>query len=205
MNSSEAEWKDYWKKRKIDWKTSYLDTWNHPHRDLIIRVLKNLPFISLFEIGCGPGPNLVKIVKELPGKQIGGCDISEDAIELANKTFSGGMFKVASGNNILMSDKSVDVVLTDMALIYVDKSNIDSYIDEIKRIGRKYVLLCEFHSPSLLKRLTIKWKSGYNCYDWKKLLESKGFYEVETMEIPQELWEDSQKVRTLVIAKIPKR
>ena len=80
---------NYWKDRKIDWSKHYTATWNHPHRQLIVDVLRRIRFESLWEIGCGSGPNILKIVKELPAKQLGGSDVNKDAIELARKTFKG--------------------------------------------------------------------------------------------------------------------
>ena len=58
-----------------------------------MNVLKSIPWVSLLEIGCASGPNLAAIVKAMPGKQVGGVDLSEDAIELAKKTFQGGFFQ----------------------------------------------------------------------------------------------------------------
>lgn len=194
----------YWHDRKIDWDRSYLATWNHPHRDIIVALLKNAGIKSLFEVGCGPGANLVRIVKEIPGLQLGGCDVNEDAIKLARETFKGGRFYVDKGNDTMLSDKAVDVVLSDMALIYVGPLQIRSYLREMKRIGRMYVLLCEFHSPSFWKRLTARF-GGYHVYDYQKLLESEGFYNVHVQHIPPQLWPGTDKnteFRSVITAKI---
>lgn len=194
----------YWQKRKIDWNQAYLATWNHPHRAIITSMLKGVGIKSLFEIGCGPGANLMRIVKEIPGLQLGGCDVNADAIKLAKETFAGGRFYVDKGNDTMLSDKSVDVVLSDMALIYVGPMKIRSYIREMKRIGRLYVLLCEFHSPSFLKRILAR-LGGYHVYDYKKLLESEGFYNVHVQHIPEQLWPGTDRnteFRTIITAQI---
>ena len=168
-------------------------------------MLKSIPFQSLFEIGCGPGANLVRIVKEMPGKQLGGCDVNEDAIKLAQETFKGGRFYVDAGNDTMLSDKSVDVVLSDMALIYVGPFKIRSYLREMKRVGRSHVVLCEFHSKSLWKRWITRF-GGYHVYDYKKLLESEGFYNVQVQHIPEQLWPGTDRnteFRSIITARIP--
>ena len=181
------KWKKYWENRKIDWHVSY-QNWDHPHRFLITQILKSLGWLSLIEVGCGGGANLINIAKEIKGKQLGGIDVSSDAILLCQKTFKGGVFKVNSTDDIMLSDKASDVVLSDMSLIYAGPLKIDKYIKEIKRITRKYVVLCEFHSTSLWDRLVLRLNSGYNAYNYKHLLERHGFYDVEMYKLTEQDW-----------------
>jgi ubiquinone/menaquinone biosynthesis C-methylase UbiE len=198
----------------MDWDKDYLKSWNHPHRYMITAILSSFPWVSLVEVGCGPGPNLVNIVKNLQGKQVGGVDIVPEAIELANKTFTGGMFKVSPADDVMMSDKATDVVLTDMMLIYVDPSRIDKHIKELKRICRNHIVLCEFHSDSWWQRLKLRFTSGYNAYDYIKLLKKHGFYNIQKFKIPPEVWpkEDGtpanpkeNQFRWIIKAQVPKR
>lgn len=199
--------KKYWKERKIDWKASY-QNWEHPHRFLITQALKELRWLSLFEIGMGGGANLINISKQMPNRQLGGMDINADAVDLVRKTFKGGMFKTGSADNIFLGDNSVDVVLSDMCLIYAGNFEIDNYIKEIKRISRKYIVLCEFHSDNFLRRVALKLKTGYNAYDYKKLLSKHKFYDISFYKIPEQLWPGGEPQKTygyLIVAKTPKR
>lgn len=194
----------YWAERKIDWREAYQSTWNHPHRSLLVWMIKTIPFISLWEVGCGGGANLIKFTKELPGKQLGGSDVSEDAIQLCRETFKGGLFHVEAGNDMMMSDKSVDIVLSDMCLIYVDPTQITSYLKEFKRVGRNYVVLCEFHSTSWWKRLKARF-GGYHVYNYQKRLEALGFYDIQCQHIPEAYWpgaDNNTEFRTIITAKI---
>jgi len=200
--------KKYWKDRKIDWKTSYLDTWNHPHRKLIIAALRGFHWVSLMEVGVGGGANLYNILKNFKGKQIGGIDVNKDAIELAQKTFNGGLFKVNSADDIMLSDNSTDVMLSDMTLIYVSPLQIMSYLKEIKRVARNYIVLCEFHSDSWWNRLALKINTGYNAHNYRKLLTKLGFYDIFTYKLKEEDWPGGNPQKTfayLIIAKVPKR
>ena len=201
--------KKYWQERKIDWKTSYLDTWNHPHRAVLTYMLSQLQFFSLMEIGCGSGPNLAAILKSgLPQKQLGGIDINDDAVQLAKKTFKGGVFFTCPADDIMMTDKSADVLLYDMCLIYVDMFGIDKHIKEMKRVARKYVVLCEFHHKSWWMRMWLKWTSGYNAYDWEKKLKKADFYDVIKYKLTPEDWPGGNPQKTfgwIFIAKVPKK
>ncbi|MEK7180259.1 MAG: class I SAM-dependent methyltransferase [Patescibacteria group bacterium] len=199
------KWSAWWKGRKIDWNEHYLQTFDHPHRKVIVAVLKTLNFVSLFEIGCGPGANLLKIIKEIQDKQVGGTDINADAIELAKKTFNGGVFKVGRADDIMLSDDSTDVALSDMVYIYISPRHIDRHIRELKRITRNYVVLCEFHSISWWQRFKLKWQRGYFAHNWKKLLEKHGFYDVCMIKLRPQDWDgEPQKTFAYVImAKVP--
>lgn len=79
-------WDIYWEQRKMDWKAGYFNP-EHPHRDLLIQILKNEPPGSVCEIGCASGANLWRIKKEFPNCKIAGCDVNLDAIETAKKIF----------------------------------------------------------------------------------------------------------------------
>ena len=200
-----AKW---WLNRKIDWKKEYLDTTNHPHRFFILDILKNLRFISIMELGCGSGPNLVNIIRYFKGKQIGGVDINPEAIALANKTFNGGVFQVSPLDNIMMSDKSTDISLTDMTLIYIGGRRIKAHLKEIKRITRDYVVLCEFHSESWWDRSVLWLKTGYFAHNYKKLLNKLDFYDIKYIKMPKEAWPDDplqDKFRFVIVAKLPPR
>lgn len=198
---------EYWKNRKIDWKAHY-GNWNHPHRYVITGILKIFDWISLMELGVGAGANLFNITKGIPGRQLGGIDISQDAIDFCNKHFINGQFRVGSGDDILMSEKSTDVMLTDMCLIYVNPKDIKKYLSEIKRVARNYVVFCELHSSSLWNRLAVKINEGYNVYNYDKLLKKMGFYDIIKYKLRKEDWPESdlqQKFGYIFLAKVPRR
>lgn len=206
MKTTKSQTK-YWEKRKIDWNTSYLATWDHPHRYLISIALNTFDWISLIEIGCGGGANLKNIVVTLGGKQVGGIDVNPDAIEFCEKTFKGGMFKVGNAENILMSDKSSDVLLADMTYIYVGPFKIMKCIKELRRIARKQVMLFEFHEPNWFKRVILYLRTGYFAHNWPKLLKKLGFYDIVIMKMPEKAWDKGlqTKYAYLIKAKAPLR
>lgn len=209
-NYTTSQWERWWEKRNIDWQKDYLATWNHPHRHLIAGVLKTFSWFSLLEIGCGAGANLYHIVRTAgEHKQVGGVDINPEAIKVASQALNGAYLKVGSVEDMMMSDNSADVILSDMCLIYVGPRKIRKVLREVKRIGRLRVVLSEFHAPRLIDRLLLRYRSGLHAYDYVKLLESEGFHDVTMYKMPKECWpgadDSKQKFRYVIVAKIPKR
>jgi protein-L-isoaspartate(D-aspartate) O-methyltransferase len=194
----------FWKSRDIDWFKSYFT--DHSHRNLIIQALKNIKFGSIIEIGCGAGYNLYKIKKEFPRVEIGGIDISQDAIDTCNRLIpDAAVFEVSDASKIFLSDKSVDVILTDMAMIYIDPWHINKTIKEIKRVARNNILMIEFHSQSWKKRQEFRLKTGYNAYNWFKLLEKHGFRDIEILRLSKNDWVDDESLsqfRYIITAKV---
>ena len=185
--------KNYWANRKINWKESY---WNpeHPHRELIIKALKRIKFGSIIEVGCGAGANLGKIIQNFKGVAVGGIDINKDAIDTALEIFGNNadVLEVSSMDKIFLSDQSCDVILSDMTCIYADPFRIKTVIKEIRRVVRNNILLVEFHHENWWKRQLLRLVSGYNSYNWKKLLESNGFYDIEMVKLSDKDWPGGQ-------------
>ena len=73
MKTTEEHTK-YWSERKIDWVKSYLELWNHPHRNYLSYRCSLFPWQSMIEVGCASGPNLFHFIKRFPGRDIGGVD-----------------------------------------------------------------------------------------------------------------------------------
>lgn len=197
MAFSTKSHRNFWSRRKINWKHSYLDgvdeatnrpVWNHPHRELLVMALKSFHWMSLWEVGCGAGANLVKITKEIPGRQLGGSDVNPDAITSCEKTFNGAKFHVESVEDMLLSDKAVDVMLADAALIYIGPGKIKQAVHEMVRCTRNVVILCEFYDKRWWKRWWFRLRTGYNAHDYKKLLENEGCYDVQIIKIPPAYW-----------------
>lgn len=204
--NSTKRWVEWWKNRKIDWGEHYMNP-NHPHRTLLVEVLKRIPWYSLMEVGCGAGANLVTIVKNIQGRQVGGVDVNPDAIAFAQTQLTNAVLKVNPADDIMMSDQCMDVLLSDMTMIYINPSKIDRHLEEFKRVARSYVVLCELGSTSWWQRFVIKWKEGYNAYDWKRLLEKHDYYDIQLYKIPPEMWPESdlqQKYGYIIVARTPK-
>jgi ubiquinone/menaquinone biosynthesis C-methylase UbiE len=196
---STAQHSKYWKDRKIDWVKSYADTWTHPKREFLAQILGSIKWLSLVEIGCASGPNLIKIANTFPNRDVGGIDINPEAIEAAQKIFANGRknawLKVGSGESVMMSDGGTDVVLTDMMLIYVGPFKIRKYLKEFKRITRNYLVIHELYSSKWYERVWLLLTSGYWAYDYPKLLEKMGFYDIRKYKVPIECFPGADPIQ----------
>ena len=172
---------------------------------MIIGILKLKKFGSIIEIGCASGANLYKIRQNFPNVEIGGVDINKDAIEMAKQLIpSAAVLEVSDATKVFLSDKSVDIVLTDMALIYISPFKIGKAIDEIKRVARKDIILCEFYHKNWIKRQFLR-LAGYNAYNYKNLLARKGFWDIEVYKLNDKDWPGGQPQKTfgsIVLAKV---
>lgn len=183
--------KNYWKNRKCDWEKAYFA--DHSHRDLLIEVLENIPFNSIIEVGCASGYNLHKIRKHFPKVEIGGIDINEDAIETAKELLpeNTAVLEQSPATKMFLQDKSVDIVLCDAILLYINPFEIDKVIKEIKRISRGHILFIELHSNSWWERWKVRLFDGYNLYNYRKLLEKHDFYNIEILKMSKNDWSGS--------------
>jgi ubiquinone/menaquinone biosynthesis C-methylase UbiE len=203
---------NYWENRKIDWDKHYTETWNHPHRQMITNKLKEWKWISILEVGCASGPNLIKIWGMFPRADVAGIDINPDAVKTAQRIFDGltqdwhkeyknyrnrPWFKVNSGDNIMISDDATDIIMSDMTLIYIGSRGIKKYLKEMHRVTRGRIMLMEFHHKSWLKRFVFKLKTGYNAHNYKKLLTEVGFRNIEVVKLPPELWDNHEPQKTM--------
>jgi ubiquinone/menaquinone biosynthesis C-methylase UbiE len=182
---TEQEHLSYWSTRKMDWKSCYLDTWEHPHRQMIVDALRSFEFDSVLEVGCAAGANLFRIQREFPQVRLSGTDVNAEAIEVA-RHFLIGDLRIGTLAQAGFPDQSADVVLTDMVLIYV--AEIEQTLAQIRRLARKHIVLCEFHSKRPWERVALKLATGYRARDYPALLRRHGWRDIEVAKIPRELW-----------------
>ncbi|PJC37032.1 hypothetical protein CO046_02490 [Candidatus Peregrinibacteria bacterium CG_4_9_14_0_2_um_filter_53_11] len=137
---------------KAPWAHSYLtnDSLNHQHRKLVAQTITEFaPIEHILEVGCASGPNLHVLREHLPHATLYGTDISKHAVKTGTDHF-----KKNGDTNIHLSvqpahklhnfsDKSVDVVLSDAVMIYIDDTTIKKVLTEMVRVARKAIVLCE--------------------------------------------------------------
>jgi len=109
-------------------------------QDILLEALKEEKFKSILEIGCGYGKNLLEIQINYPDAKIEGCDYEE--------FYTGFPFKIADITKRLpYENKEFDIVFTFACLLYVEGKDINHAIGELKRVGKKIILI-EIHSDS---------------------------------------------------------
>ena len=206
-NYTSRQHTEWWKRRTINFENE-MATYAHSHRLLICNFLRMMSWNTLLEVGFGGGANLALIAQVFKGRRLCGTEINKEAIEFVKTKFKGLDARECPVTDIFMSDKGVEVTLTDMVLIYVGPRNIMKALGELKRVTNDYVLLCEFHHTNWFKRQWLRARTGYQSYNYKVLLERLGFYDVITYKLSQEQWPDAKhnhQFRTIIMAKVPKK
>src|SRR3990167_2224241 len=206
-NYSTHQHSEWWKRRTINFENE-IKTFNHPHRLLICNFLRMMNWNTLLEVGFGGGANLALIAQVFKGRKLCGTEINKEALAFVKTKFKGLDARECPITDIFMSDKGVEVTLTDMVLIYVGPSNIMKALGELKRVTTDYVLLCEFHHKNWFKRQWLRIRTGYQSYNYKKLLQKLDFYDIITHKLSLKDWPDAKNnhdFRTIILAKVPKR
>jgi ubiquinone/menaquinone biosynthesis C-methylase UbiE len=169
----------FWKFRHFfdkSWAESYIskESINHPHRKILIDTIsKYYPFDSALEIGCASGPNLYLLAKKFPEVKLYRIDISKKAIEIGKKKFneekiSNVILETGNPTNLKrFPNKSIDIIFSDACLIYINPKKINSVVEEMVRIAKKAIILCEQHSNSS----DVYYKDHW-LYNYKSLFNS---------------------------------
>lgn len=59
------------------------ESWSKPHRATLPLAVECVGAKSLYEIGCGPGPNLRLLRREFPELRLGGCEVNPGHVRWA--------------------------------------------------------------------------------------------------------------------------
>jgi len=188
----------FWKFRHIfdrsNWPEKYLspESLNHPHRKLLMEVIsKYVPFKNAFEIGCASGPNLYLLAKKFPEAKIYGSDISKNVIAFGKKWFEKQSIKnvelftsYAEDSFQNFPDKSIDIIFSDAALIYLNEKKMEKILKEMIRVSRKALIFNEQHTDAISPI-----SDGHWIHNYKNLL--KKFLSAEKInftKIPEDIW-----------------
>lgn len=122
----------------------------HYKRKKFLSLLREVDFggKKVAEIGCGPGGNLVEILKKSPEK-LTGFDISQQMISLASEKLPATVTLIKTeGTTLPVGDKSFDIVFTATVLQHnTDRNMLEKLIREIARVSGSKVYLFERIEP----------------------------------------------------------
>jgi ubiquinone/menaquinone biosynthesis C-methylase UbiE len=185
----------YWKYRlnfQGDWKQGdYKDSVDHPHREIIMKILTNSfpmeDISSILEIGCNTGPNLIKIKNCSSFIKLAGIDISKRAIKEAKKLLPEADLRVGTADKLPWPDKSFDCCLVDAVLMYVGSDKIQKVIEEMIRVARSMIIIVDFHNPESDFYRLGEIKGGHWARNYVRLFEIFG-YKAKTIKITKEIW-----------------
>ena len=175
-----------------NWEDGYLDeqSLEHPHRELIINTIgTRLEVKTILELGTGSGINLVNLSKHFPNISYSGIDINKRAIDrgleyLKDKDiFNIDLIRGNIANIKQMKTRSVDIILTDAVLMYLNPEDVKEILKEMLRISRLGFILCEQMSAGGI--YVDHWR-----HDYKAILKNlAGIKKVSIKKISDEYWD----------------
>ena len=127
---------EFWNKYSDENETRYNKEFAKFLRDLVA----SLRCTSVLEVGCGTGIDLRLFPDTL---QIGGIDLNDHALEIAQGKLPNGNFKNGSITNLPFEDSSIDFVFTHGLMNYLDDDIIEKGVAEMFRVSAKWIMNCE--------------------------------------------------------------
>lgn len=118
-----------------------------PARRAIAEAIQHLDGRSMLEIGCHAGANLWAAGQIRSFDRLAGTDLSPTVLVEARRRLAAESLSVdlsvASADALPFADKSFDIALTSVMLVCVGPEAIDASLDEILRVTRHWLVLCE--------------------------------------------------------------
>ncbi len=150
-------------------------------RKEFLKLLSSIDFNakSILEIGCGPGGNLIEVLKENP-KRLVGVDISDEMVYLAKKNVANNNIEIfkTDGIELPFADNEFDIVFTATVLQHnTDETMLKRVIEELCRVAKEKVFLFErIENKVLGSNLCL----GRPVTYYEKLMKEQGFSLVST-------------------------
>lgn len=184
-----------WKFRHLifsDWESGYLDknTLEHPHRKLIIETIRKRPATkSILELGAGSGINLITLSKNFSDISYSGIDINKRAVDRGLKyirhknILNIDLIRGEIASIKTMKTNSVDIILTDAVLMYLNTNDVQETLKEMLRVSRLGFILCEQMSAGGI--YVDHWRHDYQAI----IKNLAGIKKVSIKKISDEYWD----------------
>ena len=192
-----------WRNGANDWIEEYIQSKEHPHRQLIIDEIGHLePFEKILEVGCSAGPNIALLREKfayLKDSNLTGVDVNAASLMAAKINLPAVNWMPGSVTDLPLPDKSVDITLVDAVLMYVGPEEIEKAMDEINRVTKKAVVLVEWGTGESTKGIL---RCGHWARSYGTLLEERGFKtfarKLTFSQWPNENWANNGYIYTSV-------
>jgi len=110
------------------------------------RILRSANSVmSVRELGCNVGLNLVALNKLRPELELSGYEINEKAVAEAKKS---GVASIFHGSILdVLDEDPVDLTFTSGVLIHINPDHIDNVYRNLVSGSKRYVLVAEYYNP----------------------------------------------------------
>jgi SAM-dependent methyltransferase len=146
-------------------------------REKFVALLNSLDFQNkkVLELGCGPGGNLIEILKHKP-RELTGVDISGIMLELARQNVQDSRvkFNKIDGKSLPYPDNSFDTAFTSTVLQHItDTETLEKIIAELARTTRSDIYI--FERITRKKRVEAS-NVGRPVAEYKRLFSEEHFF-----------------------------
>lgn len=160
-----------------------------PARRAIADAVSGLDGNSLIEVGCHTGPNLWAVAQAKPFARLAGTDMSPTVIAEARRRLDAANvaaeLNVAAAGALPFADKSFDICLTSVTLVCIGSDAIDASLNEILRVTRQWLVLCEPWSDGAADRPDYHPETTYWIRNYRDRLKGRAEF-VSVRHLPPE-------------------
>ena len=143
-----------------DWDKLYLETWGLTKIDINKRVLEGMQRdIKILEVGCNNGAQL-RGLQRMGFSNLYGVELQSYAVEKSKQKFSGLNIITGSGFDLPFKDGFFDLVCTNGVLIHISPSDHFSFMKEIYRCSKKYIMGWEYYDKET-KEINYRGNKGF--------------------------------------------
>jgi len=179
--SKEADNPDFWSKHWAN-KDILEQMKSAKNSELIHLFKKYLPKKGvILEAGCGIGGNMEWIVEKFPNVKKYACELKEGNLETAINNFPQIEFRKCNIISLPYPDKSIDVVLSDMVIYYLEGEDILKAISEMKRVAKKMIIISE-ETGKILSYIPKEMKVIKHDWDCPSKVEGEGIRFIATLK-----------------------
>ncbi|MFZ5447598.1 MAG: class I SAM-dependent methyltransferase [Thermodesulfobacteriota bacterium] len=177
-----TEKRDYWESRGERYIEEVKSIYTNPEdpyylaQSEIIRMLAEVPWKSLLEVGCGFGFYLEAFRQAFPERLVVGVDFSYsnliNGLKYLKNRHCNALMAQADAFNLPFMDGSFDLVFTSGLICCVHPKKIPLFIKEIKRVSNGHFLFVEYIEEH--SRVRNNWEIPYHFHNLSKICSSHG-------------------------------
>lgn len=168
MNLAEQSYKKKSKRFFDQHAAIYFQTWDGKYciqmYDEVLQRIKQFPFVSILDVGCGPGTMLARLKMEYPDAEAYGIDLSDQMIVQARRNLEGNIhLQTGDVENMPWFDNKFDLVVCNASFHhYPDPIQSLKEMYRVLKPGGKLVIADPWWPEKLRQAINYYLKSPFN-------------------------------------------
>ncbi len=118
---------------------------------------------KILDVGCGKGFLLYELIKEIPGLQIQGIDISKYAINHAKQEVQP-FLQLGNATKLPFADQDFDLVISINTLHNLLCPDLEKALKEMERVGKNKYLIADAYRNDEEKTNLMYWQLTCECF-----------------------------------------